>query len=71
MLKNRTVIELEVNGRTFRLECYGDSPLPDVLKAIDLYKIYVENLLKEREKYQQNVEQKDSEECPTQTPPSE
>lgn len=34
MIKNRTVVETEVKGRAFGLECYSETPLEDVIQAI-------------------------------------
>lgn len=34
MIKNRTIIEVEVNGRHFRLECASEALWQEVLKAI-------------------------------------
>jgi len=34
MIKNRTIIEVEVKGRVYRLECTSDSPLVDVSEAL-------------------------------------
>ena len=34
MIKNRTIVEVEVKGRAFGLECYSESPLEDVTQAI-------------------------------------
>lgn len=34
MIKNKTVIEMEVKGRNYRLECSPDSPLNEVMEAL-------------------------------------
>jgi hypothetical protein len=41
MLKNRTVIEVEVKGRVYRLECFSESPLEEVKEAIALMHGYI------------------------------
>jgi hypothetical protein len=41
MIKNRTVIEVEVKGREYRLECFSESPLDEVKDAIILMHNYV------------------------------
>lgn len=60
MIKNRTLIEVEVKGRDFRLECSADSPLPDVIEAATL----IHNFLNERLKVasQQNEDPKKEQE---------
>ncbi len=34
MIKNRTIIEVEVNGRYFRMECASESVWEEVVKAL-------------------------------------
>jgi hypothetical protein len=34
MIKNRTVIEVEVNGRDFRLECAPEAVWEEVVKSV-------------------------------------
>lgn len=34
MIKNRTIVEVEVKGRNYGLECYSESPLDEVMQAI-------------------------------------
>lgn len=41
MIRNRTVIEVEVKGRSYCLECFPESPLDEVKEAIILFHNYV------------------------------
>lgn len=41
MIKNKTVMEVEVNGRAFRFECYPESSLADVSSALDVMRSYI------------------------------
>ena len=44
MLKHRSIIEFEVNGRTYRLECASQSPLEDVHQALMMMQDYVKKI---------------------------
>lgn len=41
MVKNRTILEFEVKGREYRLECFSESPLEDVIQALSQMNSYV------------------------------
>jgi len=52
MIKNRTIIEVEVKGRQYRLECVSDSPLVEVSEAIAILNTFVSekiNALKDQQ----------------------
>lgn len=53
MIKNRTIIEVEVKGRVFRLECSSDSPLADVYEANSMINAYLVERLKAVESKQE------------------
>jgi hypothetical protein len=46
MLRNRTIIEVEVKGREFRFECFSETPMEDVLLAIQSMHTIVSDMLK-------------------------
>jgi molybdopterin-guanine dinucleotide biosynthesis protein A len=46
MIKNRTIIEVEVKGREYQLVCCCDSPLTEVQEALTLIQNYVQERLK-------------------------
>lgn len=55
MIKNRTIIEVEVKGRVYRLECGMESPLEDVAEAIGLFDGYITERINQMKAQQQQV----------------
>lgn len=50
MLKNKSVLEIEVGGQLFKMECNADCTLGQVHDALSLMKIYIIERMKEAEK---------------------
>lgn len=63
MFKNRTILELEVKGRVYRVECAFESSYEELAYAISLLHQMVmnkyESLRLEQEKQQQEIPQVD------------
>jgi len=46
MIKNRTVIEVEINGRAFRLECPSESTWQEVVASLSLMNDFSQERIK-------------------------
>lgn len=57
MLKNRTVLEIEVKGRDYRFECSPDSPLTDIQEALAILNQYVVSRLQAPEEKPEEVKE--------------
>jgi hypothetical protein len=57
MIKNKTVIEMEIKGRNYRLECSPDSPLNEVMEALSAIHECVAQRLKALEETKQVAEE--------------
>ena len=49
IIKNNIIIEVEVKGRKFSMECSPESPLPDVMEANSIIGSYLTERIKASE----------------------
>lgn len=52
MIKTKAVIEIELNGHTYRMDCPNDAPIGAVHDALCIMKAYVVRKMQEIDKHE-------------------